>query len=693
LDGHPALTFNCEKFHETKPPTETLRMPNPIPDASINPFSGLNEEALNEIERNLIDLRKAGQLPDGIPVNFEDLLKQARDFLKNQNSNPSAPSTSDYKPFALPASRNAVLLSACIDARVNNIPQLSKMLTSRGYTVDESSHQLTLAALRAMPGKEIGVLYLMSHATSDGTFGIATQDLESRSPEEKAFTDSDRDNHYVNYTKFDIVGLDSDGSLGNIGTAYGYNARLDFFNYYWKDGQKPKRIFADNSVVFINACDVRDREFIDLLLACNAGTVLAWDDYVAARVGVETANYFFDRMLGANRPEPEFHPELIRQRPFSWGELLLDMKNQRTRSGVPLGGPYVNSHGGTHPTTMLQFYLKPTIPGPFLAPNLEQITADEINRKLVLTGRFGPDLGAGRRMVLLSDSRKMTSARRLPIEKFTETQIVCTLQDDTAGYLQINIDDRTSNCLPVSEWKGQIVATASGDGSLKEEIVIDFALRLDAHLMRTNYALPLIGSSPEELFAAFQKSYMFAGQTLFASASNYSTLRYSASGFANYSPSKHGLAHVDISGSGQLPSASSLPVTALGRSDRTFDLTLQIDRSVTLPSSGGMFSESHDLTLSVVTPLQSPHFNISRRYAFQADRSPKLQKVQLYTAGRFLSGEVVKTTNQTAYDLPDPALEKDADASSDFNTATFHILSKANFPPDYSFGGDYFDES
>ncbi len=672
-------------------------MPKPDGINENNPFDGMD---INTLKKTLEEMKENGGLPAGMPEDIEGLFNQAKDILKNVKKDPQSPAVggnTGYVPFGLPASRKAVLLSAFFAEDLDRCEPFARMLESRGYQV-EPNHLLSLSALKKLPGQDIGFLYIGSHATSEGYFGLGT---------EKTSEETELREEYDNTESVKRKTYKRVGKKGNLNDVEGYSARMGFFIENWLVGKKdPKKIFAQNSLVIICACDVQDENFINLLHRCGAGTVLAWKEDVALNVGVLTANYILDRLLGANMPDPDFYPEKLRQRPLEWGLVLQDMKNHHSPAGVPLGGPYYSYQ--TDKKASFIAHIGPGCAGPLLAPSLMCLRVDEPQKRLFVEGRFGPDLGEAKRAVFISENPGMAGSKKLQVKAWTEGVITCDLDPDTAGYVTVNVDGRTSNCIPLSVWKGQIIATATGDGSLKETCVMNFSLRTDAHIYRTAFTVPLNGKSslpeiprsngavyvghelPSEVLAAYEASYLFIKVPITARASSASTLQYEAGGSVNYSPPRGNLVSLSLKGKGVIPSFTSDPKGLLKVAIDCFDLTLTIERKLKESNKAvEPFDEAYDILLELDTPWGNSKYQVART-AISQDGQSKTENIPVYSLGSVLSGKLLDLKNQKSFDLPDPNDNKPLDSGSDFKKITFNITAKVGFAPELSKGEDYF---
>jgi len=80
--------------------------------------------------------------------------------------------------------------------------------------------------------------------------------------------------------------------------------------------------FADNSLVYVDACDGARDQVRDAFKNKNGSLFVGWNERAEIGVLGKTARYVFDRLLGANK----FAPESPEQRPFGYDALKRDPK-------------------------------------------------------------------------------------------------------------------------------------------------------------------------------------------------------------------------------------------------------------------------------------------------------------------------------------------------------------------------------
>lgn len=584
---------------------------------------------------------------------------------------PQPPGT--YVPYTLPESRKAVLLSGYIHASADQHPLFADLLASRGYQVTRG--QLTLAALRKMPGQDIGVLCLTTHATSEHPFGIDTQEHPrvpaEETPENQTLLGedshaTDRDgNPFIRATAQNEIKMDDRGIVRLGDEVSGYSARIGFFRKHWKDASgQPLKIFAKYSVVAISACYLDPAgEFVTLLKECGAGTVLVWDDDVAYDVARQTTCYILDRLLGTNRPEPQFHPEAVLQRPFQWGMVLQDMHNHSTGT-CTLGGPYLSALTGN--VANLRVVSRDDCPGPFLLPSIQGLTVDEGKGQLLIHGFFGPDLGSARRSVHMYATEARSGGRLLEVTKWDEHAITCTLPPadlwsaapapGTCGYVAVVVDERPSNAIALTLFRGEIVATQTADGSLTERFAMRFGIRADAHPVRMLFSEPLSDAS-------------YAPRFVYAHATSNSTLRYEARGSAEYgSPPSRVVSYRGVS---DVRPRSADPTEAKKRPASFFDLLLLIQGTASLEDVHDMSLDVQDAFDALQTALHEEVKDLGTGSVVATDHGPYL------TFGSF-GGPLADVAQTSSFEFPDRTVDE-ATGTSGRRTLTVSI--KTHFPP------------
>ncbi len=217
------------------------------------------------------------------------------------------------------------------DPSVDNFPGFIKMLSGRGYQV-AGGNTMDLATLRSPPAQPIGVLYIFTHglfdfvpsqpmpsqdpanagaATTPLVFGLATTmptnvTQAQLSAADWAALQADLNAQPPRLTpgNFAAASRSASGGIVEGATAGFFCATVAFFQHYWGPST-----FAQNSLVFVNGCFSAQDDFQNACVAAGAGLVLGWTMPVRLLDAANTANFVFDRMLGANCQNPLCFPE------------------------------------------------------------------------------------------------------------------------------------------------------------------------------------------------------------------------------------------------------------------------------------------------------------------------------------------------------------------------------------------------
>ena len=206
-----------------------------------------------------------------------------------------------------------------------------------------------------------------------------------------------------------------------------YGITSNFVDAYWK--------FAPDSVVIINACSsarTNDSKWsAGFVFACHkagAGVYLGWDNTVAPIGAYRAARYFTDRMLGANK----FQPESPAQRPFPWDAVMGDMQKKSLHIDPGEGAVF---RALPNPASAVK---------QLLAPSIRHLEVNEYLDELQLVGRFGSLEGE-----VTVDGQKRT------VKKWEPERIVIELPrtgTGSRGAVQVTVRGIKSNLRQLTEW-------------------------------------------------------------------------------------------------------------------------------------------------------------------------------------------------------------------------------------------------
>ena len=392
----------------------------------------------------------------------------------------------DSSVRSIPANGNVAMLDAFGDAFARPGTGDAAMFQANGYTV--ASNRATVAALRALSGKTMGVLFLSGHggdtqrlpnaAGVSAGFGIWTATLYVPTAAEWAKYSGDVADGSLafmlaphNYVR-NPAGIVQRNATGMplVGQAWHYAIRPPFITKY-------KWTFASDSLVMLNACSGGTSSasaFRNALFAVKASVVAAWTDTELVAKGYQAASYLFDRMLGANTIAPLVAAGNPPRRAFSFTESKaaadLTQLTKYTATETVLAATYTyhpelvaTQVDKAKPTDDRFTILKPAIisDGVMEGPH-------GTNPQLQLSGYFGVPGGANTTVTV--------GGSALTIASSDNTSLTAPISATASGpvIVQVKRDDGqtlTSNTRNLSAWSGTVTATVNGFGQTSGSIV------------------------------------------------------------------------------------------------------------------------------------------------------------------------------------------------------------------------------
>lgn len=306
-------------------------------------------------------------------------------------------------------------------------------LREKGWQVPHGAEQeARLSTLRGLQGQ--GYFYINTHGGAftptlfpgSGQVMYAIQSSTLVSPAQEALEETIADMAARRLTYFTASNGDLlFGRWPDWDTRYGITS--NFVDTYWK--------FADDSVVIINACSsarTNDSKWAaGFVFACHkagAGLYLGWDNTVAPVGAYRAARYFTDRMLGANK----FQPESPAQRPFPWDAVMGDMQKKSLHIDPGEGAVFLALPNPASTAKQL------------LAPTIRHLEVSEYMDELRLVGRFGSKVGE-----VTVDGHKRT------IRTWEPERIVVDLPrtgSGSRGAVQVTVRGVRSNLRQLTEW-------------------------------------------------------------------------------------------------------------------------------------------------------------------------------------------------------------------------------------------------
>ncbi len=338
------------------------------------------------------------------------------------------------------------------NAAVSN--QITQMLQGHGYTVTGAGG--SIASLGNLSGD--GVFYIDSHGLSltedDGkdTYYLMTSDLYDST--NTTTHDAGLNSHFLSVLGEKHTVKQADGTFKEVLNGnYAISDRYATSNW----GQ-----FGKNSFVFINACSsAKTSLFRNICFAKGATAYAGWSGDVQNTFASRVAPFAFDRMLGANKTDPEADGP---QRPFDYVKMQDDLKK----------------HGLTQDTAGVALIITPK-PGTdfgLLAPTISYMGVDEGKKELTVSGVFGTEQG-----------KVTVGATEVTVKGWGFNSIVCDLQPGIAGDVIVEVRGHKSNVVQLTEWKARFntrFETETGDGGspFLQTGYLDVSFRADIHSHR-----------------------------------------------------------------------------------------------------------------------------------------------------------------------------------------------------------------
>jgi hypothetical protein len=230
--------------------------------------------------------------------------------------------------------------------------------------------------------------------------------------------------------------------------------------------------FPKDSFVWLGACTALasvNRHFVDALIGAGAGVVWAWTSGFNSETDYHAALYVFDRMLGLNVHRREGPP----QRPFDYASIKANM--------APWDTDQIGS-GATALTSQLLFVSGGrNAPAGLLAPSIKNMYVDEDRGLLVLSGKFGSEMGTAQ-----------VAGIDRTVESWTEDTVKINLPatgTGTAGEVVVFSRGRRSNVRPLTEWRGEFIWTFinTPQPDLQWAGLIRVHIRADVHDYRNEH--------------------------------------------------------------------------------------------------------------------------------------------------------------------------------------------------------------
>lgn len=416
----------------------------------------------------------------------------------------------------VPASERYHLLNGLGSVFSGSDPRsdLASMLNSNGYSGTQGD--ATVAALRSISGD--GVFYLRTHggmgsihadvSTAD-TYALwtASEALDSTAEKADALLTDDLKQGRVVYMLFrNDRWSQAFPSIFEKSRHYGITE--DFVEQYMS--------FSENSFVYLDACrGAAQPTLISAFHGKGASVVAGWtENAVILQLG-PTAKYVFDRLLGAN----VFVPENPKQRPFEFGELLIDPK---FGTGKTYGYTSATASDGTPVNASLVFDSQGS-GFQMLAPTILNVTADEADDQLFVAGDFGDNPGADGKVTINDGSGEVA----LAVVEWKPDHIATDLKrtgPGSAGNVVVTVRGHHSNTRQLLAWSGTMHYTMHEVGSLTQVFDLDFQARADPLEVRLQIAAAPIMPVPPAFATTKGEQVRYASSGTYTSPQGQCTL-------------------------------------------------------------------------------------------------------------------------------------------------------------------------
>jgi hypothetical protein len=356
-----------------------------------------------------------------------------------------------------------------------HIDRLGEMFQLRGYQVTKDF--ASIANLRKV--EDTDVFYFVGHGglgvdeNDQSIYVINTADSILLTQKDQAL-EADIKANYVGYAIYAEL-----NNQRQRRSKAAYYITPQFVQHYMR--------FNKYSLVFINGCagsppptgvttGIPDPQFHKAFFAAQASAYAGWDDKVNAGDVRDSAEFFFDRLLGAgisDVPGVQKEPPV---RPFDYSTVWSEMRaTQRSGQSFPLSQSLDSDppKPGEPARRIANFNVLPNTNDPdtfaILAPSIQNLEVSEATQVLTILGRFGTIEGT----VTLN-------GQALTVKEWTTSQITCTLPDTGGGDVIVGVNGRTSNPRRLTEWVLPLHYRGVGTGADSHTETADFALRLRA---------------------------------------------------------------------------------------------------------------------------------------------------------------------------------------------------------------------
>jgi hypothetical protein len=348
-------------------------------------------------------------------------------------------------------------LGSAFGAAARSVDSIKRWCKIAGYTL-ATPDVATIPNLKKMKGD--GIFYWATHggygerndAKTGDTFALWTSDEVNAGNEARYLADLNTHNVLYMWAPND--------SVRGAPSSYAMHYCVDL--WFIVNNMN----FAENSLVYIDACGSGGIDPAFSFAFINAGLYLGWSLAVTDPNADRAARYFFDKALGMNRNTPKLVPP---QRPFYMEDILSDM----TKQGIDRSG----ASRLTHPFEPVLATLR------LLAPSIGLTfgKGDVSSSTYSLGGCFADNPEAAG-VVLLNE-------KPIKVTNWSPTEIKIQ-KPQGGGTLVVAVRNVRSNPVNLTEWSGTLDYTYTGRGTLKQHIVVNLKFWADVHTFRPNMIQP-----------------------------------------------------------------------------------------------------------------------------------------------------------------------------------------------------------
>jgi Calx-beta domain len=370
------------------------------------------------------------------------------------------------QPENLPDSTKARLLFALDGIFRNPVPDIRTWMNEANY-LQPSGEGAKVPALKTVGGD--GVFFFEGHGgTRDksGDPGFSLSTATEMTPANDRALEADlyesTDPASLGRVRLNYMVVDN-GLFGSFSAKAVYGITSEFIRFYW--GR-----FSPNSFVFINACSSASPKASGFAFAIKekgASVYAGWTQPVTNLVIYDSAQFVFDRLLGANKIYLE--SDGFKTRAFDYQSVADDLVKHHLGHDSETGADLVFTPFAGNGDFQL------------LAPSIWFMEVDSYLNKLTIHGEFGDDPGENNRGVTVGG---------LPCHvTWSKNLILLDLPvsgPGSSGEVIVTVRQQKSNTAYLTEWEGDFTHTVTDQGTLKQTATYHIRIRADIREVRNH---------------------------------------------------------------------------------------------------------------------------------------------------------------------------------------------------------------